>query len=84
MVNVGEVGESVSGLPGIGDVALDVVDWMVGDPGRPRPASDAVHFPWSAGCVVERENLGETVADDTSHADDQCYAVVLGRSIVGV
>nr|GMD10023.1 hypothetical protein Saspl_050514 [Ipomoea batatas] len=47
-----------------GNIALDILDWVVGVPGGSCAASDAVNLPWAAGRVGEREDLGEAVADD--------------------
>lgn len=57
------------GVVGIGDVALDVFDGVVGVPGGTGAAGDAVDLPWTARGVWEREDLGEAVADDAGDAD---------------
>lgn len=68
--NVCELREFGLRLLGIGDVALDVLNRVVGVPGGARAASDAVDLPWATGGVGEREDLGEAVADDAGDADD--------------
>lgn len=57
---------------------------MIGFPGGTRTGSDAVDFPWTAGCVGERENLGEAVSDDSGNADDECDALVALRRLIVV
>ena len=54
MGNVGQRGELGEGILRIGDVALDVLDGMIGVPTRTRAASHAVNLPWTAGSVRER------------------------------
>lgn len=67
--NISELGELGLGFIGVGDIALNVFDRVIGVPGRSRATSHAVDLPRTAGSVGEREDLGETVADDAGHAD---------------
>nr|GMD10022.1 hypothetical protein TorRG33x02_136430 [Ipomoea batatas] len=48
----------------VGNIALDIVYWMIRVPGGSGAAGYAVNFPWAAGGVGEREDLGEAVADN--------------------
>ena len=43
--------ELLFGVPGIGYVALNILDWMVGVPAGPWPTSYPVNLPWTAGGV---------------------------------
>jgi len=60
--NVGKRRELGGSVGGVGDVALDVFDRVIGVPGGSRAACDAVDLPWAAGSVGEREDLREAVA----------------------
>ena len=68
--DVMEGGKLRVGVVGVGDVALDVVDGVVGVPRRPGAAGDAVDLPWATGGVGEGEDLGQAVSNDAGHADD--------------
>nr|GLL28555.1 hypothetical protein TorRG33x02_136430 [Ipomoea trifida] len=54
----------------VGNIALDILDRVVGVPGGSGAAGYAVNFPWAAGGVGEREDLGEAVADNPGDAHD--------------
>lgn len=82
MRNIRKLGELGFGLVLVGDVALNVLDQVVGVPRGTRAACHAVDFPGAAGGVVEREDLGEAVADDAGDADDESDVLVLGVSVV--
>ena len=46
------------------------MDGVVGAPGGAWAAGDSVDLPGAAGCVGEREDLGEAIAYDASDAND--------------
>lgn len=81
--DVGEGGEFGLCIGGVGDVALDVMDGVVGGgPGRARGTGNAVDLPGAAGGVAERKDLGTAVADDAGDADDEGDVLGLGQAIV--
>ena len=63
------------------DVALDVFHRVIGVPLWSRAAGDSVYLPWTTGSVVEREDFGETIADDAGGSDYQTKLLVLARWI---
>ncbi|KAJ4965276.1 hypothetical protein NE237_017125 [Protea cynaroides] len=74
--DVGERRELSEGFIGIRDVALDVLDGVIGVPGGTFATGYAVDLPGTARGIGKRENLGQTVADDAGDADDQTHALV--------
>lgn len=74
--DIPEFGELGMGFLNLQDVTLDVLNRVVGSPGRPRAAGYAVDLPRPAWCVGEWQDLGEAVADDAGHADDQSHTLV--------
>lgn len=75
MGDIGQRRELRLSVAGVGDVALDVLDGMIGSPAGTGTAGDAVDLPGAAGSVGQRENLGEAVADDAGDADHECHAL---------
>lgn len=55
IVQSGELG---FGVGWIGDIALDIMNGMIGIPVGSWAASDAIYLPWSAGRIGEWEDLG--------------------------
>lgn len=80
--DIGERGKLGLRLVGIGDVALDVFDGVVGVPGGTGTSRHAVDFPWTAGCVGEREDLGEAVSDYARHSNYQSNALDALRTFI--
>lgn len=73
-----EFGELGIGVLNVQDVTLDVLNRVViGGPGWPGTAGDAIDLPRPARCVGMWQDLGEAVADDAGHTDNQSHALVL-------
>lgn len=71
MGDIGEWGEFGEGFFCVGDVTLDVFDWVVSVPGGAGAAGHAINLPWAAWGVGEREDLRQAVTDDSSYAYDE-------------
>lgn len=71
--NVGHISEKSE--PGLAFfctryVTLDILNRVLGIPRRSRAAGNTVDLPRTTGGVGKREDLGKTIADDTSDSDD--------------
>lgn len=52
------------------------MDWMLRIPVGARTPGHAIDLPWASRSVREREDFGEAVANDSSHADHQAHTLV--------
>lgn len=74
--DVSELGEFGFGLFRVGYVALDVVNRVIGVPVWTGTPCHSVHFPWTAGCVRQWQDLGEAVSYYSGYSHYQAHALV--------